>query len=61
MTTGPLGRLHVGDRIDGEWEVDDVFQRNQHKIYVLKRIKDGFSKYLNYKELVKLFSGDRVR
>ena len=61
MTTGPMGVLRTGMKIDGEWIVEDVFSIRMTKIYVLKNLISGITRYLNRQELKDMFMGKRVR
>ena len=63
MATGPMGELKPGWVIDREWKVEDVYRikGNNEKVWVLHHLKRGIQKYLNRKELYRLFSGERVR
>ena len=61
MTTGPMGVLRTGMKIDGEWIVEDVFRMRRTRIYVLKNLISGITRYLNRQELKDMFMGKRVR
>ena len=61
MTTGPMGVLRTGMKIDGEWIVEDVFRMRMTRIYVLKNLISGITRYLNRQELKDMFMGKRVR
>lgn len=60
MTTGPMGRLKPGMTIDGEWLVEDMYRYNWRKIYILKHLISGIIRYMNHKDIRKLFTGERT-
>ena len=59
MTTGPMGVLKPGMKIDGEWLVEDVYdiQPSGERVWVLKHLSKQIQKYLDRRGICKLFTG----
>ncbi len=59
VPTGPMGRLKSGMVIDSEWKVEDVYQiqPSSEWIWILKHLTKRIEKYLNRKDLHRLFTG----
>lgn len=58
-STGPMGRLKTGMRIDGEWLVEDVYQiqPSGEWVWVLKHLTRQIQKYLDRRGICRLFTG----